>query len=559
MFQNLTIRAKLVASFSLLVVLTFSLGLLALRGLRDIDTHLSDISDNWLESVRAVGRLDAEVREFRTVVLRHILANADGKQRGDKEAEQRLKVIADARDQYGKVIVSDDARRQFDEFSRLWDAYFKEVGLVFEISRRAELDKARDYNAQNALPIAQRMSAVLEKLVEWNSSGAETARAAAAEAYAATQRLVIVVLAVAVLLAAGLAMLIVRTVTRGIASVTQPMRQLAAGDLATTIPFQGTRTELGSIADAVQVFKDALIAKKLAEEAAAQEASVKMRRAQVLDDLTRGFEANVLALTQGLSTAATELEATAGTMSSVADRTNGQAVTVASASEQTSANVQTVAVATEELSTSIREIAQQVAQSSTIASKAVQDAERTDAIVQALAAGAEKIGSVVALIGNVAGQTNLLALNATIEAARAGEMGKGFAVVASEVKELANQTSRMTEEIASQITHIQEDTKRVVAAIHDITRTIETMNGISIGIAAAMEEQGSATDEIARNVQQAAGATQLMAGNVLEVKHGAGETGAAATQVLAAAQELARHSEGLSRRVEEFLAGVKAA
>lgn len=218
-----------------------------------------------------------------------------------------------------------------------------------------------------------------------------------------------------------------------------------------------------------------------------------------------------------------------------------------------------VAIATEELSTSIREIASQVAQSSGIAGQAAEDACRTDTIVQALAAGAEKIDNVIGLINTIASQTNLLALNATIEAARAGDAGRGFAVVASEVKELANQTTKATEEIAGQVSQIQKDTRHAVLAIQGIAATISEMNAIAAGVATAMEEQGAATSGIARNVQQAAQGTQVVTGNILDVKRGAGETGAAAAQVLSAARELARHSHDLGREVDNFLSGVKAA
>jgi methyl-accepting chemotaxis protein len=353
--------------------------------------------------------------------------------------------------------------------------------------------------------------------------------------------------------------MISRSIARPIGHMTGTMQALAAGDYGVPVPALGRRDEIGAMAQAVQVFKEALVAKEEADAASALEADAKTRRAQMLDSLTKRFEANVSTLIQGLASAATEMEVTAQTMTSTADQTNAQSVGVASAAEQTSANVQTVAVATEELSASIREIAQQVAQSSEIAGRAAEEARRTDATVQALAAGASKIGEVIQLINSIASQTNLLALNATIEAARAGEAGRGFAVVASEVKELANQTAKATDEIAAQIARIQEDTRQAVSAIQEIGATIGDMNAIAASVAAAMEEQGAATSEIARNVQQAAQGTQTVTGNILNVKHGAGETGAAATQVLGAAQELARHAENLGREVDDFLQGVKAA
>jgi methyl-accepting chemotaxis protein len=194
-----------------------------------------------------------------------------------------------------------------------------------------------------------------------------------------------------------------------------------------------------------------------------------------------------------------------------------------------------------------------------MASQARADAMRTDDVVQALAEGAQKIGEIVDLIRNIAGQTNLLALNATIEAARAGDAGKGFAVVASEVKSLANQTAKATEDIAGQIAQIQRVTKEAVDSIGGIGNTIGEITNIATSIAAAVEEQGAATQEIARNVQQAATGTQDVSANIIGLSNGANETEAAASHVMGAAGVLSERAEQLRAEVLRYIAGVQAA
>jgi methyl-accepting chemotaxis protein len=246
-------------------------------------------------------------------------------------------------------------------------------------------------------------------------------------------------------------------------------------------------------------------------------------------------------------------------MTSTAEETSRQSTAVAAASEQTSQNVQTVASATEELSASIREISSQVSEATRIIGSAVTQAAETDTKVKGLSEAALKIGEVVVLINNIASQTNLLALNATIEAARAGEAGKGFAVVASEVKILATQTARATDEIDAQIRAIQEASTTSADAIRQIAQTIGRVNEVSTAIASAVEEQGAATQEISRNVQQAAQGTTEVSSNIINVTQAAEITGASANDVLTAAGGLARNGALLRSEVDTFLRDVRSA
>jgi methyl-accepting chemotaxis protein len=365
---------------------------------------------------------------------------------------------------------------------------------------------------------------------------------------------------IAILLGIVIGYAVARSITKPIVAMTGAMGELASGNKGVEIPAQGRGDEIGHMAAAVQVFKENMIeADRLRAEQEATKQRTEAERRQAMLDLADRFENSVGGVVKAVTSAATELQATAQSMSATAEQTTRQSSAVAAASEETTRNVQTVASATEELSASIGEISNQVTESTRIVGEAVSQAHGTNEKVQSLADAAQRIGDVVRLINDIAGQTNLLALNATIEAARAGEAGKGFAVVASEVKTLATQTAKATEEIAGQVRAIQDATQSSAVAIGDITKTIGRVSEISTTIASAVEEQGAATQEISRNVQQAAQGTQEVASNIGGVTEAATQTGHAAGEVLGAAQELGKNGELLRSQVEEFLRTVRAA
>ena len=351
------------------------------------------------------------------------------------------------------------------------------------------------------------------------------------------------------------------TIARPMRALSVSMEELAGGNFAVVLPGLGRKDELGAVAGAVEKFK------VVSEQKAREEAEAKIKQDQIaaqqrkaeMVKLADSFEAAVGEIVETVSSASTELEASAGTLTATAERAQEVTTMVAAASEEASTNVQSVASATEELSSSVNEISRQVQESARMASEAVDQARTTNDRVSELSKAAARIGDVVELINTIAGQTNLLALNATIEAARAGEAGRGFAVVASEVKALAEQTAKATGEIGQQITGIQGATQESVNAIKEISGTIERLSEIASTIAAAVEEQGAATQEISRNVQQAAQGTQQVSSNITDVQRGASETGSASSQVLSAAQSLSSDSNRLKLEVGKFLDSVRAA
>ena len=412
-----------------------------------------------------------------------------------------------------------------------------------------------DQLASTIVPAVQAFFAVRDAAL------AEAGERAGAARDAALTMLALAGLAVMALLGvlAGVTVMLRRRVITPLATLTGVVGDLAAGRHDVTIPTVERADEIGAMAGSLQVFKDALIAKKAADEAAAVEADAKIQRGQRVDRITSDFEAMIGEIVEIVSSASTELEASAGTLTATAERSEELATTVAAASEEASTNVQSVASATEEMASSVNEISRQVQGSARIAGEAVEQAQKTNDRVAELAKAAARIGDVVELINTIAGQTNLLALNATIEAARAGEAGRGFAVVASEVKALAEQTAKATGEISQQISGIQAATQESVGAIKEIGDTIGRMSEIAATIAAAVEEQGAATQEISRNVQQAANGTQQVSSNIADVQRGASETGSASAQVLTAAKSLSGESDRLKREVGKFLSSVRAA
>jgi methyl-accepting chemotaxis protein len=563
MLASYSIRAKITAVVALLLVAMTGMGLLAVRNMRAINASTVDIATNWLPSVRALGDLRAGVITYRNVIREHMLAeSADEKAASEKILATVVEGNNKIRQTYEPMISSPEERALYNEWVRLWESYQKGTEAVMVLSRRDAgkiAHEAHELNSKTVNKIGIDADAVLKKDIELNNTGAEKAASDAADNYGFAFAMLAAILGAVIVIGVAVSFYLVRDVSGAIASIVTPMQALGNGDLTAQVPHQGEKTEIGAMADTLQVFKQALIAKKAADEAASTDAEAKIERGRRVDGITRDFEAMIGEIVDTVSTASTQLETSAGTLTGTAERSRELTTAVAAASEEASTNVQSVASATEEMASSVNEISRQVQESARIAGEAVDQARKTNDRVGELSKAAARIGDVVELINTIAGQTNLLALNATIEAARAGEAGRGFAVVASEVKALAEQTAKATGEIGQQITGIQSATQESVNAIKEISGTIEKLSEISSTIAAAVEEQGAATQEISRNVQQAAQGTMQVSSNITDVQRGASETGSASSQVLTAAQSLSGDSKRLKLEVGKFLSAVRAA
>ncbi|QOZ54593.1 methyl-accepting chemotaxis protein [Bradyrhizobium sp. CCBAU 53338] len=575
LIQNLRIGTKLAvaSAFGILLVIALNasqfIGNGNVRRASEAAVAQQQLAREAVEAKLAARSMQLAVRDIR-------LANNPGELQNAGDALiERSKTFARVVEQMLKLSRAPENRARIERLSGLGANYVKGAKQVASVRGEALALTGPDAAARVAkfaedaarlaregtLPIAAELDQLTGQVADFAKHRSEEEVAGALQAMTSGEEIGLMVGICAVIILIGSWLMSFLSIARPIRALTIAMDKLAGGDFSVVLPGLGRKDEVGGVAAAVEKFKI------VSEQKARDEAEAKIRQDQAaaaqrkaeMHKLADSFESAIGEIVETVSSAATELEASASTLTSTAERGQGLATVVAAASEEASANVQSVASATEELSSSINEISRQVQQSARVANEAVGQARVTTERMSELSMAATRIGDVVELINTIAGQTNLLALNATIEAARAGEAGRGFAVVASEVKALAEQTAKATGEIGQQITGIQAATEQSVGAIKEISDTIEKLSEISSTIAAAVEEQGAATQEISRNVQQAAEGTHQVSSNITDVQRGASETGSASSQVLSAAQMLSGDSNRLKVEVSKFLGTVRAA
>jgi len=561
MFANVSVRAKAYFSFGVILLCTAALGLFSIDRLSTVNSEAAEVRDDWLPGVGIAGSLLAEANRYRLFEAGAVVAgNYEDVSKEEASAKESAAAIDKLRAAYEPVVTPGFEADTYRQFAEEWATYLKTSReRLFPAARSNDDATAGGLLRGETRTEFNKIREILKKLVDFNTEGGKTAADLGAATYRNATIAISVFIVIAIMIGVAAAMVINSGVARPIVLMTSLMERLAAHDLTAEVRGAERGDEIGAMARAVVVFKDGLIsADRLKAEQDRTQAAERARVARV-NELLAGFESVASSTMRTIASAATELDATAKSMSSTAESSNERAVAVAAAAEQAGVNVQTVASAAEEMAASIREISSRVTESSGIARAAVNEVERTNETVRGLTEAARRIGDVVGLIAGIASQTNLLALNATIEAARAGEAGKGFAVVASEVKILANQTGKATEDISTQVSAIQSVTEAAVKAIAGIGGTIGRVDEITSAVAAAVEEQGAATSEISRNAQEAATGTREVSSGTVEVTRAAGETGAAAGQVMSAASELATQAENFRREIERFLGDIKAA
>ncbi len=560
MFDNLRIGQRLMGLTGIMVVLLALLGATGMIGMGRIQAGLKTVYEDRAVCLGQLAHILDNLQKMRTRVIS--AAGTDDPALA-KSALDEIPAFDQAIDsewkQYYETFLTPEEKTLADRFAAEWSAYrgvrthvvsLLAAGNRAEMQRVMSTDGAASFNA---------VTATNRALIDLQVRIAREEYERAGTTYQQSRLIATLLCGFGLLLGGGLAWAIGRSMTGPIAGMITVMGRLATGHTDVEVFGTGRRDEVGDIARSVAVFKQNAVEKARLESA--QEETKRRAeddRRSTMRGLADRFEHSVSSVADGVAAAARDMEGNAQTLSSLAQQVNTQAVTVATAAEQAAANVETVAAATEELSSSVAEIGRQVVESTRIAAHAVDEVAATGAIVRQLSDAATRIGEVIELINGVAAQTNLLALNATIEAARAGEAGKGFAVVAGEVKGLANQTARATDEIAQQITAVQAETARAVAAISNVTGTIGHISDIAAAIAAAVEQQGAATREIARNVEQAARGTHDVSSNIAGVSAAAAQAGTSAQKMLGASRDLTADAASMRRTVTDFVATVRA-
>ncbi len=549
--RKLSIAAKLYSIFALLAAVTL-VGAVISNINNQQNARLAEESAVAARAAENIERVNAlvyaVVMESRGIYMSSDLPTVK------KYAEGLLKFndqIADVVTEWQKLVRADDAE-QFAAFAKRV-AQFREFRK--ELVRRAiEIAPAagREWGDNDANRSVR--SALNKDLEAFARIYAERSRRLGElAADTRTTAFCVTALAAAAFLLVGLGVLVIwRAIARPLSAITTTTERVAGGDFELAVPHAGRSDEIGALARAIEVFKQAMRRNQELNRKVVDEASGREARARHIEATVEAFRGSVDQVLKSLGENAVSMRGVAQAISTTATDASGQADTAAGASQQAAANVAAVAGAAEELAAALAETGRQVTQAANVVKDADAKTGRSVEEIDGLAAASERIGQVITLIQAIAEQTNLLALNATIEAARAGDAGRGFAVVAQEVKALAGQTAKATSEIAEQVAAIQGSTKGAVAAVREIGSSMRGINEVTSAIASAVEEQSVATKEISENAQMAAQVNETLAANIASVNRAIADTKESSGTVRSSSEQLATEADNLARAVTKF-------
>lgn len=457
-------------------------------------------------------------------------------------------------------IVTENAARDIpleikDQFKKI------ERSLSGYVTAAKQIAAQTDYNAALALlPEFNKTFEILEEdqgkatdlILAWSSTLHESSAQ-----YAYFMDITLIGLG---LIALALPLFAMLFIFKPLGGMMQSMKFLSDGNTSLDIPYTQRSDEMGDMARAVQVFKDnALRIQSMQAQSESLKKEAEAQKRQAMHDMANAFEASIKGIVGTVASAATELAQTSEGLVATMLATGKTVQSATTGAAQTVSNVQSVASAAEEMTASVREISSQLQSSNSMVQDSVRKTESADEQALALSVATNKVKEVIGLIANIAGQINLLALNATIESARAGEAGKGFAVVASEVKNLASQTDKSVQEIEKVITEMNQASDGIIGSLKAIKDSISYISNASGTIAAAVEEQSATTNDIARNMQSAAEATEAVSSNLGEVSATSSQAESSSSQVLEASKELSRQAEQLNKEVDGFLQRIRSA
>jgi methyl-accepting chemotaxis protein len=549
---KLSIAARLYAIFALMAAATIALSVAAVSNARYhaalTDDFESANAGSW-NVERINGLIYASVMDLRGIFMSE--DNAQAAKYADsltKVTDQISGVIGD----WQRSVRNSDALA-FSNFAVRINGYQDSLYVLAPIAKKSGAQAAREWADKNKPEqVRAELSKDLATLSQHYSDTASQIYTQIDEGIDNTALMLSVLACLALALAVAGAVIIARSVAKPITAITNITQAVAGGNASIAIPFSDRGDEIGALARSISVFQNAMRTNEDLNRTVLNDANLRARRQEQMSNEISNFSGEVEATLSELARISDEMLSASTQLAAAADNASSKTLRAEEASAEASSNVRDIASAADELSASVNEIDRQVAQSNAIATKAVNEVESTNIAVKELDEAAARIGDVVKLITDIAEQTNLLALNATIEAARAGEAGRGFAVVAGEVKALAGQTSRATEEIGAQIAGMQRATQRSIEAITGIEHTIREIGNISGAIAAAVTEQGAATQEIARGVEIAAKRTVETANEVNLMGAATQDTRTSAATVKVVADDLGGVANRIRSQVDHF-------